>query len=782
MAEENECLDELEDLLVPVTVLSTKEDDIRKASGLAAEALLEKSKSLEKVKQQSGGGKMRRTGIGNSSDGEKDKSREVDEHMEEDDEDDEFEDEGELESGSNNAVNTRTEAERRPRQPMIIPMPVMKRASLSLQEKVAIIQELEKGEKQSSICKQKRLPKSTVQSIWKNREKIIEATEKIGMGRKRCRRAQHENVEDKLVEWMETLKSQNVPVNGPQLRAKAQVFAKQLGIEEFRSSTGWLDKFKTRHNIAFKKPVKVANGGRGSSGEGGVGSSGGSAGDKKFAIDWVTKIWPNLCEGYTPENIFNADEFGLFYRVLPDQANKLANETCHGGRMAQDRLTVLLAVNSDGTEKRKLAVVGFYQLGGSINLKNLPVTYYEDSRSWMTSKVFELELLKWDEELKAANRSILVILDNSPAHRVTDSTLSNIKLVFLPPMVASILQPLEHGIIQQVKLQYRRLMLDRIVRRHLQFTRVDHHHHNFVSRRSSNADATDLSIMDAIVMLDCAWTSVPSDEILECFKNSNLQSINVSECRPTSIHIGTREAQARLDTQLFEKASCVPNLHFPSNYSLRSYSEVDSKLHVTDYINEEPQSSKSTNPPVFNFPPAEISSNVKVQEFLTLIRSWVMTLPSDLDDNSVHHSISTLENFAMKEIGQVSSITNHSPQQHHQQHPQPVLPPSQHSMLPSNGIPSRHPHNNQLHNPNRMLLNPAANNNNNNMVMNLASQHSPHVGVPMGPSAHGHSNNPNTNNSSSAATVVTFTLADSLQQSTVPHHILDQQQFFAYLT
>jgi len=67
------------------------------------------------------------------------------------------------------------------------------------------------------------------------------------------------------------------------------------------ASNGWLDKFKTRHSI---KAFKV---------------SGERAGvDIETVDDHRTRI-PEICTGYSPSDIFNCDETGLYYKTLPDK-------------------------------------------------------------------------------------------------------------------------------------------------------------------------------------------------------------------------------------------------------------------------------------------------------------------------------------------------------------------------------------------------------------------------------------------------------------------------------
>jgi hypothetical protein len=83
------------------------------------------------------------------------------------------------------------------------------------------------------------------------------------------------------------------------IQSKAKEIAQRLQIENFQASNGWLESFKARHNINFRS------------------LSGESAGaDLEAAEDWKSKL-NQVASEYPPENQFNADETGLFYRQMP---------------------------------------------------------------------------------------------------------------------------------------------------------------------------------------------------------------------------------------------------------------------------------------------------------------------------------------------------------------------------------------------------------------------------------------------------------------------------------
>ena len=47
---------------------------------------------------------------------------------------------------------------------------------------------------------------------------------------------------------------------------------------------------------------------------------------------WNDTTLPTLLSNYGPEDIYNADKFGLFYQCLPDKFYQLKTDKCTGGK------------------------------------------------------------------------------------------------------------------------------------------------------------------------------------------------------------------------------------------------------------------------------------------------------------------------------------------------------------------------------------------------------------------------------------------------------------------
>ena len=101
---------------------------------------------------------------------------------------------------------------------------------------------------------------------------------------------------------------------------------------------------------------------------------------------------------------------------LPDKTFALKGETCTGGKMAKDRLTILHCVNMAG-EKERLFVIGKAakpRAFRNINLNNLPVTWRSNKKAWMTSEL--MTKAEFYRKMQIQERKVLLFLDNATSH------------------------------------------------------------------------------------------------------------------------------------------------------------------------------------------------------------------------------------------------------------------------------------------------------------------------------------------------------------------------------
>jgi len=78
--------------------------------------------------------------------------------------------------------------------------------------------------------------------------------------------------------------------------------AEILKIGDFKASTHWLENFKNRHGIKFRTEQGEA-----------------AAVDLEKVEDWRQKVLNDALTKYSADDVFNADETGLFWRLMPNK-------------------------------------------------------------------------------------------------------------------------------------------------------------------------------------------------------------------------------------------------------------------------------------------------------------------------------------------------------------------------------------------------------------------------------------------------------------------------------
>ncbi|XP_038611398.1 zinc finger protein 85-like [Tachyglossus aculeatus] len=352
-----------------------------------------------------------------------------------------------------------------------------KRKNLSMEDKVQVIREVERGKKKSAVGRQFNLVRSTIHRIWNDRERILSAFEQEGPKAKRLRKPARGDVTQALAKWVRQQRAADAPVSRPRLVVKARELAATLGDETFVCSGDWIRQFRLRHDVRF------AQGG------------GAAAGGPEAGGEWAAAVWPALREDFGEGDVFCADETGLIFGTAGD-----------GGRPSRDRITALVCANMSGTEKRRLVVVGESPLPGPPARQapeRTPVFYSVHPRARVTSALFRAELRQWDRELRLQSRKILLLVDPGPARPRVDG-LQNIRLAFLPSGHPGRPRPLGRGVVGSLRGHFRRLMTLRRVER---------------AGRGGDPAAT---LGDALWAADKAWGGITEGTIREGFRQAGL--------------------------------------------------------------------------------------------------------------------------------------------------------------------------------------------------------------------------------------------------------------------
>ncbi len=347
----------------------------------------------------------------------------------------------------------------------------------------------------------KYISRRAISDIKKSRDILLNNLDAVDLEKHRDPILKFESVDRVLSDWIDTIETSGGILNENLIKEKALRIAKELEIENFKASQGWLEKFKTRHGLKSRK------------------SSGESYNADINSADNFLKLLKPKIEEYGPKNIYNEDETGLFYKLIPSRS--ICKTAKNGYKILKDRVSVLFCSNMLGTDKRKPVVIGRHlkpRCFKEFSPSNL-VDYEASSKAWMNAAIFNKWLLNFDLAMEKESRKILLVVDNCSSHKITVE-LKCIEIMFLPPNTTSIIQPLDQGILKAFKTRFTSKKLNIIL------NKMEIGEDVFKAFK-------EITIKDAIIYLKLAWDEISPEKIHNCYKhakwiNEEIQEIGIN--------------------------------------------------------------------------------------------------------------------------------------------------------------------------------------------------------------------------------------------------------------
>ena len=337
--------------------------------------------------------------------------------------------------------------------------PKRARQVLTLEEKIKILDLLDAGKSNAEVGKMFGKNESSIRTIKAHATAIrssVRVNPETAKTVQMVRDASLGKTEKALNLWVEDMVKKHVPLDGNIMREKAKSLyahyvesVPQDERKEFRASKGWLYSFVQRFNL---KNLKI------------TGES--ASADEEAASAFLPHLKQIIEDNeYLPEQVFNCDETGLFWKKMPNRTyiHKSAKQA-PGFKAWKDRLTLVLCANAAGHMIKPGLI---YRAKNPRALKNknkncLPVFWQHNLKAWMTATLF-LEWMhhcfipeakKYCEE-KGIPFKVLLLIDNAPGHPETCTTCDdNVQVVFLPKNTTSLIQPLDQGVIKCMKTMY----------------------------------------------------------------------------------------------------------------------------------------------------------------------------------------------------------------------------------------------------------------------------------------------------------------------------------------
>lgn len=275
------------------------------------------------------------------------------------------------------------------------------RKNPTLQDKINILDFMqEKGWSQIEVVKQFKPQFPTLSqptlSRWRKQESTLreQAKDKAKLSFKRITQVEFPEVEKALAVWSVQTQVQqpHFRITEEVLKIKARHFANLLGIpanEFIRCSNGWAHKLKIRLQLKSFRHYGEA------------------AAVALEDVNAAQRHFQEVSKAYQPQDIYNLDESGLYYRMPPDRG--LASRQMSGIKRDKTRISLVFIVNADGSHSLPINIIGQAKCPRAFNKKSgkdLGFEYYWNKKAWMTSSIFQLYVCKFSANFQLLTHAI----------------------------------------------------------------------------------------------------------------------------------------------------------------------------------------------------------------------------------------------------------------------------------------------------------------------------------------------------------------------------------------
>ena len=114
----------------------------------------------------------------------------------------------------------------------------------SIKENHNTLKEVEDGKTKLQVAAKYGIPKNTLSTWLKNKDKVFEATTKgSNSKRQRLRQGTFANLNQAMFKWLLVVRSRDVAVSALVFKTIATEFAEKMNVESFKASDGWLDRW-----------------------------------------------------------------------------------------------------------------------------------------------------------------------------------------------------------------------------------------------------------------------------------------------------------------------------------------------------------------------------------------------------------------------------------------------------------------------------------------------------------------------------------------------------------
>lgn len=185
----------------------------------------------------------------------------------------------------------------------------------------------------------------------------------------------------------------------------------------------------------------------------------------------------SIAKQYPSEDIYNVDETGLYWKRSPNRT--LDTQRRAGRKVQKARITVMACTNATGSDRAPFWIISTAErprafAKASVRPQSIGFVYKAQAKAWVDTEIFREWLLWFDNRTRG--RKVLLLLDNFIAHENAVQLLKNdplyqlqnTRIEFLPANSTSYFQPLDQGIIANLKCYYKKKWLEFMLQQHNQ--------------------------------------------------------------------------------------------------------------------------------------------------------------------------------------------------------------------------------------------------------------------------------------------------------------------------
>lgn len=258
--------------------------------------------------------------------------------------------------------------------------------------------------------------------------------------------------------------------------------------------------------------------------------------DKKQAKRDVTDKVTEKLAGVHIERIFNMDESPFYFRTLPRFGYGFKKDKGQKGTKemyAKERITMVLCCNACGDIRIPIFYIGQHPepqplVRHKARAARYRVRYRAQPHAWNTHELTQY----WVDHIFVPNvrkrlprGPIYLIWDNFGGHNDIKPADKDIIILFLPPHVTCIHQPLDQGIINALKTRYRSNLVSFLLRtiKGVDFIDVMFQDPPESSSARKRCAGTLPNILEGMEMLDRIWMEdLTRKTLCRCWHHANL--------------------------------------------------------------------------------------------------------------------------------------------------------------------------------------------------------------------------------------------------------------------